>query len=269
LGYYITIKNNLLEPKHIEKMGSSVWLYMWFIDKIMAINENGIGKVLNGRPIVYERVEADLGISRRTYLRWVKQLEDAKYIRTIRTPRGLTIYVNKAAKMWGSKSQPNNEALPLDEGYANSGTSQLRKVKKSVKNGTSDIQKMAHHAVKNGTSNSNNNNKTIVIDNKHAKKISQEKSEIGKLYYQVIKEYELPVTNHNVIWSKIRQWEKEEDIQKTINYLNFLLTQYKGLRFRYKPQISTALDIYSKRVKIKNALEDEIDNKNSKGVRIR
>jgi hypothetical protein len=256
MGYYITIKNNLLEPKHIEKMGSSVWLYMWFIDKIMAINENGIGKVLNGRPIIFERVEADLGISRRTYLRWVKQLEDAKYIRTIRTPRGLTIYVNKAAKMWGSKAQPNNEALPFDEGYAKNGTSRTKKVKKSDKNGTSDIQNLAHHTTKNGTSNSNNitynSNKTI-----HTEIKISENNQIGVLYYELIKQFKLPVTNHNTIKKKIKLLESEDELQNIVNYLIFLKRFYPTWKYKFKPEINTALDIYNKRIQIKNAVEKQ------------
>lgn len=103
-GYGIEIKNNLLEPKHIESMGISVWLYMFFLDKITSINEQGIGKVLGGKPLKYkEDIEEELNISERTYTRWVKVLKKSEYINATRTPHGLSISVNKAFKRFGKK----------------------------------------------------------------------------------------------------------------------------------------------------------------------
>ena len=45
-GFYIEVTNNLLEHKHHKAMEESVWLFMWFLDKITSISEEGIGKVL-------------------------------------------------------------------------------------------------------------------------------------------------------------------------------------------------------------------------------
>jgi len=82
-------------------MKESVWLFMWLLDKMTSITEEGIGKVLGGKPIKYKEIKTDLGISEKTYSRWVKQLRDKKYINTKRTPYGLIISVNKAKKRWG------------------------------------------------------------------------------------------------------------------------------------------------------------------------
>src|SRR5437588_7836530 len=127
MGYYITIKNELLEPKHVIAIGPAVWLCMWLIDKVMAINENGIGKVLNGKPVLYADIEKDLGISQRTYQRWVKQLEIKSYICTIRTPYGQVITISKAAKMWGQKAQSNNAQLFTSDSNDKNGTSKVFK----------------------------------------------------------------------------------------------------------------------------------------------
>lgn len=97
--FYIKIMNGLLEPKHCQAMGESIWLYMWLQDKCTSVNENGEGKVLGNKPIVFERdIETSLGCSRFTYQRWIKKLRAGGYIKTIRTPVGLTIIITKAKK---------------------------------------------------------------------------------------------------------------------------------------------------------------------------
>jgi DNA-binding Lrp family transcriptional regulator len=102
-GFGIYVKNNLLEPKHIENMDAAVWLYLWLLDKMTSVNENGVGKVLGGQPITYSLINAELGLSERTYQRWVSKLRETGYIKTIRTPYGLVITVNKAEKIFSSK----------------------------------------------------------------------------------------------------------------------------------------------------------------------
>lgn len=102
-GFGIYVKNNLLEAKHIEAMGPSVWLYMWLLDKMTSVNENGIGKVLGGQPISSAMLNDELGLSERTYRRWVEILRAAGYIQTLRTPYGLVITVTKAEKIFSKK----------------------------------------------------------------------------------------------------------------------------------------------------------------------
>ena len=65
-GFGIEIKNNLLEPKHVRKMGASAWLYMWLLDKITSVDEDGWGTVLSGRPVQFTETEEDLDVSPRT-----------------------------------------------------------------------------------------------------------------------------------------------------------------------------------------------------------
>ncbi len=102
-GYYIEVTNNLLDAKHYKAMGDSVWLFMWLLDKITSINEKGIGKVLGGKPIKYQDLELELGISKRTYQYWIETLKAGEYINTIRTPYGLSISINKAKKKFGRR----------------------------------------------------------------------------------------------------------------------------------------------------------------------
>jgi hypothetical protein len=134
-GFFIEITNNLLEKKHIETMSDSVWLFMWFLDKMTIINEElGTGKVLGGKPIVYEEVEKDLGISVRTYRRWVKKLEKGKYIQAIRTPRGLSITVNKAKKVFKRSATNGTSGLRSRHIRGNGyGTSNIRQYSRQYK----------------------------------------------------------------------------------------------------------------------------------------
>ena len=116
-GFYIEITNNLLEPKHYKIMKESVWLYMWMIDKMTSVSEEGVGKILGGKPIIYEEVNKELGITRRVYTDWVRKLRRGKYINTLRTPTGLVMTVNKAKKRFHQK--PNSD-VPKATHHSNS-----------------------------------------------------------------------------------------------------------------------------------------------------
>ncbi len=140
-GFGIYVKNELLEPKHHEKMGVSLWLYLWLLDKMTSISEAGTGKVLGGKPVRYEDVKTDLGLSRTTYARYICTLRDAGYVSTLRTPYGLVITVHKATKIFNNRD--------------------VSKVKHP------DVAQSLHQSTENETSVSENetSNKTIQLDN--------------------------------------------------------------------------------------------------------
>jgi len=106
-GFGIEIKNDLLDPKHLNNIGVAIWLYMWFLDKMTSIGEDGVGKVLGGKPIKHKEVEKELGINQRTYSRWLGILRQHGYITAIRTPYGISIRVNKAFKRFNKRYDKN------------------------------------------------------------------------------------------------------------------------------------------------------------------
>ena len=111
-GFYVFVKNELLEPKHVVAMDAAVWLYLWFLDKMTSVSEEGIGKILGGKPIKWdEDVRPELGISERSYRRWVNRLRKHGYINTLRAPRGLIITVNKACKVFGQQSMKKKQSI--------------------------------------------------------------------------------------------------------------------------------------------------------------
>jgi len=110
-GFGIDIKNNLLDPKHVDNMGQSVWLYMWLVDKMTSVNEKSIGKVLGGKPVKYEEVNKNLGISQDQYTAWIDKLLLYPYIQATRTPHGIIFNVLKAKKRFRKKSESQNESF--------------------------------------------------------------------------------------------------------------------------------------------------------------
>lgn len=153
-GYTIDVRNNLLERKHFEAMGEAVWLYMWFLDKMTSVNENGVGKVLGSSAITHDLIFEDLGIPHRTYLRYVDKLRDAGYINTVRLQHGLLVTITKAKKNFSKtakkRSDKNGVSKPIT--YA-----------KTV---TSDTPNMSHQHDKNGVSLYIDDNSTVDSNSK-------------------------------------------------------------------------------------------------------
>lgn len=97
-GFYIQVTNNLLEPKHVKKIGAAIWEYMWCLDKMTSVNEFGVGKVLGGKPVKWEEIREDLGKHLSTIGDNMSHLQKGGYIHMRRTPYGHVVSVNKAKK---------------------------------------------------------------------------------------------------------------------------------------------------------------------------
>jgi hypothetical protein len=113
-GFGIEIKNDLLDPKHVEQMGVSVWLYMWLIDHITSVSEAGVGLVLGGKPVKFEEVKKELGISPDTYTRWIDKLAEYPYIKATRTPYGIVFQVLKAHKRFKNRIRESAESTSAE-----------------------------------------------------------------------------------------------------------------------------------------------------------
>ena len=98
-------------------MGSSVWEFMWLLDKMTSCDENGIGKVLGGKPIKSSEISADLGITESNIRRNLGKLRKEGYINTLRTPYGLVITVLKAKKVFQKRDvlKPTHQGQETDE----------------------------------------------------------------------------------------------------------------------------------------------------------
>src|SRR3990167_3274126 len=87
-------------------MAVAVWEFMWCLDKITRIDDEGYGWVLGGKPINLEDFTKDLGIHRVNISRHLTSLEEDGYIGTINTPYGIRIWVNKAQKSFSEIAKP-------------------------------------------------------------------------------------------------------------------------------------------------------------------
>src|SRR5882724_7570844 len=96
--FYITISNGLLDPQHCKKIGPAAWEFMWFIDKVTKIDEQGFGWVLGGKPIQLSDLAKDLGRHSNTISRNIHRLAQSGYILITAAPYGLVIRVRKAKK---------------------------------------------------------------------------------------------------------------------------------------------------------------------------
>lgn len=85
--------------------------------------------------------------------------------------------------------------------------------------------------------------------------VSKETSEVASLYYQYLKKYRIPVTNHNVLRTKINELEKLNGEVWAVRYLKFMLDEYEHVEMNYKPQINSALDLFTKAKNIENKLK--------------
>ena len=149
--YPIGLKNGILETKHFEVIGNSIWLYMWLIDRQTKLSN----KVLNGKPITYLMFKDSIHcIDRKTYFRWLRILEEGNYIVRERRSKGYIITIQKSKK-WLKNEVPK---MGLDK---------KSNVPKMGLHNASNVPKMGLHRSKNGTSRIYNSNSiSNIISNK-------------------------------------------------------------------------------------------------------
>jgi hypothetical protein len=95
--FWIGLKGGLLDAKHVDRMGMSVWLFAYLILRQTALNQAGEGIVSYGRPLTLERISSDMkGVPKGTIRRWIARLRRERYIRTEEhSNRGLTFWIFK------------------------------------------------------------------------------------------------------------------------------------------------------------------------------
>lgn len=109
-GFGIYVKNDLLEAKHIDQMGAAIWLYLWCLDCMTSITEDGIGNVLGGKVLTFDTLGGELGITHSRARTWLERLRKHGYIHTKRTPQGFVLTVSKAKKVFGKRVSENTQS---------------------------------------------------------------------------------------------------------------------------------------------------------------
>ena len=106
--FYIQVSNGLLKGAHRKIMGEAVWEFMWCIDKVTKIDEDGTGWILGGKPIKLKDLTDDMGVHATTVSRNLNKLQKSGYLGLVHTPYGIKISVKRekkfskriAATMW-------------------------------------------------------------------------------------------------------------------------------------------------------------------------
>lgn len=102
--FYIQISNGLLRGGHRKRMGEAVWEFMWFIDRITRIDEEGFGLVLGGKSINLHDLTEDMGVHYTTVSRNIQKLVKHGYIMVSYEPYGMIVKVAKAKKRFKKDS---------------------------------------------------------------------------------------------------------------------------------------------------------------------
>lgn len=117
---WIKVKCGILEPKHREKMGKTVWLYLYMLD--LADWDKGLIK--NWRDEYHAK---EFGMEIRTFQEWRRILEEEGYITTIKHRNTQTIII----KNYTSPKEYSGEVYNLD-GVTESGKSYAKLYSKDV-----------------------------------------------------------------------------------------------------------------------------------------
>lgn len=94
-----------------------------------------------------------------------------------------------------------------------------------------------------------NNNLSNKLD-----KLGSTPENVKKLYYKYLKENKIPIANHNILRTKINEMYQLHGEKWCIDYLTFMIEKYRYIDDKYKPNINTALDLYTKSKSIENLM---------------
>jgi hypothetical protein len=102
MDFYITISNGLLKDNHRKRMGGAVWEFMWLIDKVTQIDEQGFGWVLGGKSVKLK--DLAMGTQKANTSKNLTRLAKHGYIMVKHAQYGLIIKVAKAQKRFNQKN---------------------------------------------------------------------------------------------------------------------------------------------------------------------
>lgn len=101
-SFYISVSNGLLDDQHHKRMGTSVWQFLWCLDKVTKIDNAGEGVVWGGKPVQLKDI---VGGHRVTVSRNLTHLEKEGYLRLTHTPYGIVIRVMKMKKRFNTNAK--------------------------------------------------------------------------------------------------------------------------------------------------------------------
>lgn len=117
-SYPFPTYSGLLEPKHYKRIGSAIWLFLWFISSTTKeVEREGVawGVVLGNKPLKLSELADQFDVNQKTIQRWIEVLEQHGYIRVTRAPYGLIFTVNNSKKFNGDRVDKNVQSKGSDK----------------------------------------------------------------------------------------------------------------------------------------------------------
>jgi hypothetical protein len=145
----IGLKGGILDFKHIEAMGMSVWLYMWCVRH----QTKSTGFIHGGGIVTYELIQQEIAVPTRTLKRWMAKLHRWGYVT-------VTYLAYKKMRVQVMKSKKFN--------YRQSSFSENEEFTPRAKNGPSIGPDVALTGAKNGPSNKRSKERYIEPLNQEA-----------------------------------------------------------------------------------------------------
>lgn len=135
-SYPIKIWSGLLKDGHTKRIENALWEFIWLINKVTK-EVDGIGIVLNGKPIKVKEICMDLEREYKAVWRHLKTLESEGYINLKRCPFGFLVTINNSKK-FKNRYDKNDISVKIDmtkmsKGYDKNDISDMTKMSKTKK----------------------------------------------------------------------------------------------------------------------------------------
>lgn len=126
-NFWIGAKGGLLDVKHVEKMSSAVWLFLYLLRSQTGLNAAGEGIVNYGHPLTFEEIAADFkGMPERTIRKWAARLRHEGYVRTEH-------HSNHGLIFWIAKAKPKTRKVKITTEQARSMLAGAEKVRQNFR----------------------------------------------------------------------------------------------------------------------------------------
>jgi hypothetical protein len=108
-SYPVPVWSGLITAKHREAMGTSIWMFLWCLDRI-TVEGDGWGVVLGGKPVKDLEIAKRFKVHANTVHADRERLVKHRYITARRTPYGFVYRVRNSRKfgIWKKKRSTGN-----------------------------------------------------------------------------------------------------------------------------------------------------------------
>lgn len=124
----IYLWNGILEPKHIEKIGPAIWLFLWLINATTEERRMDDGEyqgwVYGGKPLKFAELAGFLSASERSIRRHVDTLFEGGYIDLLLTPHGYQFRVRNSCR-WPEAQAKGHSVIKAKDGASFARTAKM------------------------------------------------------------------------------------------------------------------------------------------------